>query len=85
MIYSEYDPSNPKLLESIVCFADILGFSNLIMKSDEEETSSRLLKDLHETLKNLYSEIIELNPYGSFKTFTDNIILAYPKIEDGEG
>lgn len=27
-MFPEYNPENPELLESIVCFTDILGFSN---------------------------------------------------------
>lgn len=85
MKISEYDLENPDLLESIVCFSDILGFSNMILKSTKTEESSLLLKNLHKTLKKLYQDLIEINPTGAFKAFTDNIILAYPKWEDGEG
>lgn len=84
MLFPEYDSSDPKLLDSFVCFADILGFSNLI-KSASSEEAPYLLKDLHSHLSSCYKKLRELNPYGSIKTFTDNIILAYPKHEDGEG
>ncbi|OXS75847.1 hypothetical protein B1B05_14970 [Domibacillus enclensis] len=85
MSYPKYDPTNPQLLESIVCFADILGFSNLIIQSDQQDKGTDLLRDLHNILSNQYREMSELNPLGSFKSFTDNVILAYPKVEDGEG
>ncbi len=85
MSFPRYDSMNPRLLDSIVCFADILGFSNLIKSSSNSEEATLSLKDLHSHLSYCYKELRELNPYGSIKTFTDNIILAYPKHEDGEG
>lgn len=83
-MFPEYNPKNPELLESIVCFTDILGFSNLI-KNTSESNKGTILKDLHAHLNCCYKDLDELNPYGSIKTFTDNIILAYPKHGDGEG
>lgn len=81
----KYDSSNPFLLESVVCFTDILGFSSLIMQSPNRQHGDKLLKNLHSVLMNQYRQMKEMNPNGHFKTFTDNVILAYPKIEDGEG
>ena len=81
----KYNPNNPSLLESFVCFTDILGFSNLIIQAPNQHHGNILLKDLHTILKNQYDEMKVMNPRGHFKTFTDNIILAYPKFEDGEG
>ncbi|MGX5487278.1 hypothetical protein [Bacillus thuringiensis] len=83
-MFPEYNPENPELLESIVCFTDILGFSNIV-KETSESNKGTILKDLHAHLNYCYKELYELNPYGSIKTFTDNIILAYPKHYDGEG
>ncbi|WP_338838355.1 hypothetical protein WDR10_14000 [Kurthia gibsonii] len=82
-MFPEYNPNNPELLESIVCFTDILGFSNLI-KNTSDSDKGEILKDLHKHLNYCYKELDELNPYCSVKTFTDNIILAYPKHGDGE-
>lgn len=81
-----YNQFEPELLESIVCFTDILGFSNLILetKSNVEE-GNNLLRKLRKVLKKQYAEILEYNKYAHFKSFTDNIILAYPKWDDGEG
>lgn len=81
----KYNPKNPGLLESIVCFTDILGFSSLIVNASNRQSGNHLLKDLHEILTNQYKLMREMNPYGHFKTFTDNVILAYPKFQDGEG
>jgi len=81
----KYDSNNPSLLESMVCFTDILGFSNLIMQSTNRQRGSILLKELHSILTEQYAQMNLLNPHGHFKAFTDNVILAYPKFEDGEG
>lgn len=85
-MFPEYDSNNPKLLESFVCFADILGFSEFI-KSTPENQKAQLLLDLHSHLSQCYEQIKEENVSGfaNFKTFTDNIVLAYPRHEDGEG
>ena len=81
----KYNPNNPSLLESIVCFTDILGFSSLIINTPNLQSGNHLLKDLHKILTKQYALMREMNPYGHFKTFTDNVILAYPRFEDGEG
>ncbi|GIX59797.1 hypothetical protein BPADB04_48270 [Bacillus paranthracis] len=81
----KYNSDNPSLLESIVCFTDILGFSNLIINTPNRQSGNHLLKNLHEILTNQYALMREMNPYGHFKTFTDNVILAYPRFQDGEG
>lgn len=83
-VVPKYNPDNPSLLESIVCFTDILGFSNLIINRANQQHGDILLKNLHKILKIQYGLIREVNPYGHFKTFTDNIILAYPMFQDGE-
>lgn len=82
-MYPEYDPHNPELLESFVCFADILGFSEYIRSKPKEEQAQVLL-DLHSQLSDCYTEIKKLNASANFKAFTDNIVLAYPRHEDGE-
>jgi len=80
----KYNPNNPSLIESLVCFTDILGFSNLIVQSPNRQHGSELLKKLHTILKNQYKNMKEMNPHAQFKTFTDNVILAYPIFQDGE-
>ncbi|HJV17192.1 MAG TPA: hypothetical protein VJ546_07400, partial [Bacillales bacterium] len=80
-----YNPQKPSLLESIVCFTDILGFSSLIKNTLNRQSGNLLLKNLHEILTKQYVLMREMNPYGHFKTFTDNVILAYPRFQDGEG
>lgn len=80
----QYNDSNPSLLESIVCFTDILGFSALDHSLSLEE-NNLLLKDLHSNLKKQYYIMQQTNPNAHFKAFTDNIILAYPLYDEGEG
>ncbi|UOG07892.1 hypothetical protein [Bacillus altitudinis] len=84
-MFTKYNPQNPSLLESIVCFTDILGFSSLIINTSSLQSGNGLLKDLHKILTKHYEIMREMNPYGHFKTFTDNVILAYPRFQDGEG
>lgn len=83
----EYDTNNPKLINSLVCFVDILGFSSLIMnKSNDIESSNLLLKNLNALLKQEYAKIsIHKYQNAHFKSFTDNIVIAYPISDDGEG
>ncbi len=81
----KYNANNPQLLESIVCFTDILGFSNLVTQAPNLQAGNQLLKHLHTTIAEQYSLMRAMNPQGHFKTFTDNVILAYPVWEDGEG
>lgn len=70
----KYNPNNPNLLESIVCFTDILGFSDLIINTPTRQSGNHLLKNLHEILTKQYVLMREMYPYGHFKTFTDNVI-----------
>lgn len=81
----KYNPNNPELLESIVCFTDILGFSSLILQVPSKQEGNQLLKNLHTILVDQYALMKVMNPHGQLKTFTDNVILAYPRWDDGEG
>ncbi|AUD12510.1 hypothetical protein CW734_01170, partial (plasmid) [Planococcus sp. MB-3u-03] len=60
------------------------GFSEYIRSTPKEEQAQVLL-DLHSQLSDCYTEIKKLNASANFKAFTDNIVLAYPRYEDGEG
>lgn len=81
---NEYNNNPPILIDSIVCFTDILGFSTL-NNSLTTHQQNKLLQNLHLTLNSQYEIIRQTNPIGHFKTFTDNIILAYPFFDDNEG
>jgi len=51
----KYNPNNPQLLESIVCFTDILGFSNLVTQAPNKQAGNQLLKHLDSTIVEQYS------------------------------
>lgn len=84
-MFDEYNSANPELLNSIVCFTDILGFSSLVAQTTNISQGNILLRDLHKVLNKQYSSMREMNPNGQFKTFTDNVILAYPISEAYDG
>lgn len=80
-----YDPSNPEMIRSAVCFTDILGFSQMILDAQGNGTGNQLLQHLHKVLTEQYDELKPAEDYiGVFKAFTDNIIIGRPIIEDGE-
>lgn len=83
-MFPTYNSEDPTLLPSMVCFTDILGFSNLITDAKDEEKNV-LLKNIHSRLQEEYALMRETNEYAQMKTFTDNVILAYPLFMDGEG
>ncbi|MFP3472632.1 hypothetical protein R0J90_21490, partial [Micrococcus sp. SIMBA_144] len=55
------------------------------IRSTPKEEQAQVLLDLHSHLSDCYTEIKKLNASANFKAFTDNIVLAYPRHEDGEG
>ncbi|WP_286884830.1 hypothetical protein [Aneurinibacillus sp. UBA3580] len=80
-----YDNTNPVMLNSAVCFVDILGFSQLIKDSFQQGTGNDLLKRLHKSLNEKIAELRPREDYvGVLKSFTDNIIIGKPIHEDGE-
>ena len=83
-MFPTYNNEDPALLPSMVCFTDILGFSNLVTDVKDEEKNV-LLKNIHSRLQEEYALMRETNEYAQMKTFTDNVILAYPLFMDGEG
>lgn len=85
MNIQEYDPQKPKLINSIVCAIDILGFSQMIQKSCEEGYGDSLLTEIN-YLINKNKSCITPNKYskGKIKIFTDNMVVAYPISGDAE-
>ncbi|WP_050179589.1 hypothetical protein [Domibacillus robiginosus] len=81
----KYDPANPELLLSAVCFADILGFSQLVLDAQAQGNGNALLKQLHHILTTEYKKLKPSADYvGILKSFTDNIVIGLPIHEDGE-
>ncbi len=81
----KYDPENPKLINSIVCAIDILGFSQMINISCEKGKGDDLLREIN-YLINKNKICIAPNKYsqGKIKIFTDNMVVAYPIKGDAE-
>jgi len=86
---------NPQMLDSFVCYADILGYKGLSKESLANKTGSDYLNQLWNALKKAYTEIREEQWGGEtsafeLKVFTDNIVVGYPiansahRHEDGE-
>jgi len=79
-----YSTSDPSLKTSIVCFVDILGFSQLSLEALKDNNGDAFLFKLRNALSNAYKQIRE-NSKGwkneesySIKIFTDNIVVGYP-------
>lgn len=80
-----YNSENPTLVNSVVCFIDILGFSSLGMEAIKNEKGNDYLRKLHFSLTNAREAI---NPYptnAKVKVFTDNVVIGWPILQEGEG
>lgn len=81
----EWDREHPEFLPSIVCYADILGFSDLTRMALGSDKSSQHLRKLRHALSKAYDAIRpvpspgrEFGPQYRMKIFTDNIVMAVP-------
>lgn len=86
----------PQLQRSVFVFMDILGYENLTRVAELDGTQQELLQRLHSTLskerKALEGKhegltvLKKLTPKDRYalKAFTDNIVIAWPIIEDAE-
>ena len=85
MNMQKYDKDNPKLVNSMVCAIDILGFSQMIVDSCRDGYGNKLLKEIN-YLINKNKQCIIPNKYsqGNIKIYTDNMIVGYPIKGDGE-
>lgn len=79
-----YSSDSPKLLDSAVCFIDILGFSQLSNEALSNDFGNEFLIRINNALSNAYENIRkkakDWNGEISFsiKAFTDNIVIGYP-------
>lgn len=79
-----YPSENPKLQKSIVCYVDILGFSQLSSEALEKNEGNAFLIKLRNALSKAYEDIRKRangwgeNEYFTIKIFTDNIVVGYP-------
>ncbi|GAA3662252.1 hypothetical protein [Asaccharospora irregularis] len=85
MNMQKYDKDKPRLVNSIVCAIDTLGFSQMISNSCESGYGDKLLREIN-YLINKNKQCIIPNKYsqGKIKIFTDNMVVAYPIKGDGE-
>lgn len=81
----KYNEVDPKLVNSVVCAIDILGFSQMILDSCQYGYGNQLLKEMN-YLINKNKQCIIPNKYsqGKIKIFTDNMVVAYPITHDGK-
>lgn len=81
----------PRTKNSVVVFGDILGFSNDMRKAYDEGRAEELLIRLRSALNESYSLLkYESTITHDFprayatKTFTDNLVIGFPIVRDGE-
>jgi hypothetical protein len=68
----------PKMRRSFVLIMDILGFSNLIMSSENrQQLLERFWKDTNHIINELKPSSVAPEVF-SFKAYVDNVLLAYP-------
>ncbi len=85
MSVQKYDQDNPTLVNSIVCAIDILGFSQMIVDSCNNEYGNQLLREINYLInKNKQCIIPNKYSYGKIKIYTDNMVVSYPIKGDGE-
>ena len=85
MSVQKYDQDNPKLINSIVCAIDILGFSQMIVDSCRHGYGDKLLREINYLItKNKQCIIPNKYSHGKIKIFTDNMVVSYPIKGDGE-
>lgn len=73
----------------MVCFMDILGFSELINQYDSDITST-VLQDIQESFELAKTQLLEKNPSGNeevvkhlkYQTFSDNICISIPYFDN---
>lgn len=89
------DGQEPTLRESVFVFMDILGYSDLISKSQQEGSQQDSLRDLHNALSasrcgledmDYPDEIQKLGEkdFYALKAFTDNVVIGWPVHSDAE-
>jgi len=83
----------PKTRKSVVVFADILGFTNEMIKAYDENRADKLLTKLHSALNDSYKllkykvdkeDMWLFQKLWATKTFTDNIVIGLPISENVE-
>lgn len=81
-----YDNENPKLLDSIVCVCDILGFKELIYRHTgnnsnniiDVEKANLNLNKIYMSLQHSLDHLNFTKYVGTTKVYTDNIVVGMP-------
>lgn len=74
----------PKMVPSFVCYADILGYSQISKDALRSGNGAQFLNRLRHALSSSYERVRARsqtdfgNIFFSIKTFTDNIVVGYP-------
>ena len=81
-IYSEYSRN---MIPSFVCYADILGYSQLSTEAIKGKQGEKFLSKLRKALSKAYDRVRKHanglsgdKDFFSLKIFTDNIVVGYP-------
>jgi len=78
------DLKKPEMLQSFVCYADILGYSKLSKDAIKSGRGQEFLDRLYRALTSAYDRIKKRSVgwknyiYFEVKVFTDNIVIGYP-------
>lgn len=78
---SAWSRKKPKFLPSLVCFADILGFSDLTKEAIREGRGDGFLAHLTGALDRAYQEMRNARrrtPWFEMTVLTDNVVVAFP-------
>lgn len=76
----------PILRESVIVVADILGYARTIQEASQDHLSERLLEFVHLALGKSFPIVDDPSRKKWFaKMMTDNLIVAYPILNDGVG
>ena len=80
-----WDPNSPSLCETIVCYADILGFRARTQRAFALGKAEPFLREIKRSLGVAYDRVRRtqtlsgrIPPLFDMKVFTDNIVLACP-------
>lgn len=94
-MYTNEDTKLPSLLPSIVCYADVLGFREMIVRAFDSGTEEEFLRKVKKSLSAAYKELHEDATTGDsgyayldsqiidLKLFTDDIVVGYPLYDPG--
>lgn len=78
-----YDFNIPKMLKSVVCYIDILGYKQMVEEAFKNNNGDLLLGNLDEAINESIG-FIKPGSFGKMKIFTDNIVIGSPIRDDGE-